>query len=143
MSKQAPTKSRAIAELLSSVTDRNSGRGFAAGLHAAQWEALRYFNRANESARTVTGFAQARGTTQGTATQTVSALVRKGLLKRYTRPDDRRSARLDLTDSGRKHLEADPFHNLVDAVNRLSVDDREALAKGLIALHQWFQRSSE
>jgi DNA-binding MarR family transcriptional regulator len=137
----SPMRTRAIAELLAGISGRSYNRGFTAGLHAAQWEALRYFARANESARTVTSFADARGTTQGTATQTVTALVKKGLLMRRQRSDDLRSRQLDLTDHGRDLLASDPLQALVDAVAGLSGEDREALAQGLIALHQQLRQS--
>lgn len=48
--------------------------------------------------------------------------------------------RLDVTENGRVVLGADPFGNLSDAMNRLSTEEREALAKGLVALHQQLQR---
>ena len=134
-------RTRAIAELLAGVSGRSYSRGFTEGLHAAQWEALRYFARANESARTVTAFAVARGSTQGTATQTVAALVKKGLLTRRARADDRRSTRLDVSERGRELLASDPLQHLIDVLSRLSADDREALAQGLIALHEQLQRS--
>jgi hypothetical protein len=48
--------------------------------------------------------------------------------------------RLDVTENGRAVLRADSLGNLFDAVNRLSTEEREALAKGLVALHQQLQR---
>lgn len=134
-------RTRAIAELLAGISGRSHSRGFTEGLHAAQWEALRYFARANESARTVGAFAQARGTTQGTATQTVTALVRKDLLIRRHRAEDRRIVQLDLTEGGRHLLASDPLQHLIDSLNKLSAEDREALAQGLIALHQQLRQS--
>lgn len=133
-------RTRAIAELLASISGRSYSRGFTEGLHAAQWEALRYFARANESARTVTAFADARGTTQGTATQTIATLVRKGLLVRRPRADDRRSIQIDITEPGRDLLASDPLQHLLVTLGRLSAEDREALARGLIALHEQLQR---
>ena len=134
---------RAIAELLASISGRSYSRGFTDGLHSAQWEALRYFARANESARTVTGFANARGTTQGTAAQTIAALVKKGLVLRRRRADDRRSTRLDLAARGRRLLASDPLQSLINTLSRISSEDREALAKGLVAVHQQIQRSGD
>ena len=132
-------RAHAIAQLLASILGRSYKRGFTNGLHAAQWESLRYFARANQSARTVTAFANARGTTQGTAAQTVAALVKKRLLLRRRRTEDRRSTQIDLTDRGRHLLASDPLQDLADTLNRLSVEDRGALAKGLVALHQQLQ----
>src|SRR5581483_1540762 len=90
------TRSRALVELIERLGRIAHLRGFHLNLNPAQWGALRFLARANPSARTTTVFARANGTTQGTATQTISALVRKGLVSRSPDPEDRRIMRLDL-----------------------------------------------
>jgi DNA-binding MarR family transcriptional regulator len=132
----------AIAELFEAICRDLHSRAFAGGLNPAQWAALRFFGRANGSARTVTAFAAAHRTTSGTATRTVAALVRKNHLARFTVPGDRRVSRLDLTKSGEMLLDADPLGRLIEAVQRLSEPRRAALLEGLWALRQAAGRSA-
>jgi DNA-binding MarR family transcriptional regulator len=124
----------AIAELLEAVSRDLRSRAFAGGLNPAQWAALRFFARANASARTVTAFAAAHRTTSGTATRTVAALVRKNHLTRFPLPADRRVSRLDLTKTGKMLLRADPLRGLIEVVWRLSDLQRAALLEGLLTL---------
>jgi DNA-binding MarR family transcriptional regulator len=126
----------AIAELLEAVSRDLHSRAFTGGLNPAQWAALRFFGRANASARTVTTFAAVHRTTSGTATRTVAALVRKKHLARFTLPDDRRVSRLDLTKTGEMLLRADPLGSLIEAVRRLSEPRRAALLECLWILSQ-------
>ena len=101
------------------------------GLNPAQWAALRYFARANRFSRTVGAFARYHGTTRGTATQTVKALVDKRFLTRQAVKRDRRSVGLRLTEKANKCLLRDPFHDLEHAASALSQDQRSTLAKWL------------
>jgi DNA-binding MarR family transcriptional regulator len=126
----------AIVELLEAVCRDLHSRGFVGGLNPAQWAALRFFGRANASARTVTAFAAAHRTTSGTATRTVAALVRKNHLARLTLPGDRRVSRLDLTKTGEVLLRADPMGSHIKAIRRLSKPQRAALLEGLRILSQ-------
>lgn len=76
----------------------------------------------------MTGFANFQGTTKGTASQTVAALVRKGYLERVADKNDRRVHRLVLTESGTELLDQDPLQALAQAVDRLEEQDRWTLA---------------
>jgi len=102
--------------------------GYTPGLNPAQWAALRYFDEATIERRTVTGFAQFQGTTKGTASQTVAALVRKGYLRRVGDKQDRRVHRLVITDEGQNLLKVDPLQDLSKALETLSQEERWALA---------------
>ena len=102
--------------------------GFTPGLNPAQWAALRYFDEATTERRTVTGFAQFQGTTKGTASQTVAALVRKGYLRRVGDKQDRRVHRLVLTDQSQALLRGDPLQKLGQALESLTQEERWALA---------------
>ena len=102
--------------------------GFTPGLNPAQWAALRYFDEATIERRTVTGFAQFQGTTKGTASQTVAALVRKGYLRRVGDKQDRRVHRLVLTDDSQALLKGDPLQQLSTALESLTQEERWALA---------------
>lgn len=76
----------------------------------------------------MTGFANFQGTTKGTASQTVAALVRKGYLERVADKNDRRVHRLMLTETGEELLIKDPLQALADAVDKLEEQDRWGLA---------------
>jgi DNA-binding MarR family transcriptional regulator len=131
-----PARARALVELIERLGRIAHLRGFHANLNPAQWAALRFLARANPSVRTATGFARANGTTQGTATQTISALARKGLVERSPDPEDRRVVRLDLTRQGVALLADDPLDELVRIVEQLPQARSLALAKELAELNQ-------
>ncbi len=115
---------RAIAELLAQVGRLAQGEGLVHGLTPAQWTALRYFARANRFSRTVSAFAEFHATTRGTASQTVKTLVRRGFLQRTRSQRDGRSARLDVTESGREMLVDDPLEVVAQAAGGLRPSGR-------------------
>lgn len=131
-----PGAARALVELVERLGRIAHLRGFHANLNPAQWAALRFLGRANPSMRTTTGFARANGTTQGTATQTISALVRKGLVARSPDPEDRRVVRLDLTARGAALLADDPLAVLARIIERMPESRSRALAWELAELNQ-------
>lgn len=108
-----------------------NGACFAQGLNPAQWAALRYFADSQTIIPTVTAFARHHGTTTGTASQTVSALVRKGLLARRREPGDRRVNRLEPTAAGRSTLDQDPLDKVARAVETMDGDTLAAFMRGL------------
>lgn len=110
-----------------------NGAAFADGLNPAQWSALRYLADAVPEARTVTAFAQYHATTSGTASQTVAALVRKGLVERLPEPADRRRNRLELSSAGHELLRNDPLGGIAAAIALQPAEVQEALVKGLEA----------
>lgn len=122
---------RAIAELIEQLGRCAWGDAFVQGFNPAQWTALRYFDRANRFSRTVGAFARYHGTTRGTASQTIKALVDKRYLRRRPDTRDHRTFGLDLTAKARRLLVRDPFHALADAADALSTGDRGAVADGL------------
>ena len=120
--------SRSLARLIEQVGKACYNLGYTLGLNPAQWAALRYFQETTTDQCTVTGFANFQGTTKGTASQTVAALVRKGYLKRVADKKDRRVHRLVLTPEGEAMIAQDPLQALADAVEKLEEQDRWALA---------------
>lgn len=124
----------AVAELIEQLGRYAHGAGFSAGLNPAQWTALRYFARANQLSCTVSAFAAYHGTTRGTASQTVKALVDKGFLERRPVEIDQRSFRLSLTKRARGRVADDPICGLVDACSALAPDTRSSVAVGLDAM---------
>ena len=119
---------RGLARLIEQVGKAAYNLGYTPGLNPAQWAALRYFDEATLERRTVTGFAQFQGTTKGTASQTVAALVRKGYLRRVSDKQDRRVHRLMITDEGQNLLRVDPLQELSKALESLEQEERWALA---------------
>lgn len=128
MRTDAKPSTRGLARLIEQVGKAAYNLGYTPGLNPAQWAALRYFDEATVERRTVTGFAQFQGTTKGTASQTVAALVRKGLLQRVADKQDRRVHRLVLTTEGQTVLKSDPLQELSQALETLSDDERWSLA---------------
>ncbi|KIL97632.1 Transcriptional regulator MarR family [Paramagnetospirillum magnetotacticum MS-1] len=124
---------RVAAEAMSQILRLANGAAFSGGLNPAQWSALRYLADTVPEARTVTDFAQYHATTSGTASQTVAALVRKGLVERLPEPGDRRRNRLELTSSGHELLQGDPLGGIAAAIAAQPPELQRALADGLEA----------
>lgn len=122
---------RATAEVMAQVLRSTSSLAFSEGLNPAQWSALRYFAHAAGSARSVVAFARYHGTTKGTASQTIAALEKKGLVVRERSLQDRRTSSLIVTDSGRAALESDPINALAQAIAGLSDHHHRVMAEGL------------
>lgn len=120
--------SKGLARLIEQVGKACYNLGYTPGLNPAQWAALRYFQDSTTDLKTVTGFANYQGTTKGTASQTVAAMVRKGYLHRIADENDRRVHRLALTPKGEALAELDPLKALADAVDRLDEKERWNLA---------------
>lgn len=122
---------RATAEVMAQVLRTTASLAFTEGLNPAQWAALRYFAQATPSARSVVAFARYHGTTKGTASQTIAALLKKGLLERHRGERDRRTVNLVLTDEGRGLLDSDPLNELAAAVGTLGDQHHRAMAEAL------------
>ncbi len=131
---------KAVAELFEHLSRAIYSLSFSEGLNPAQWNALRYLNRANPSSRTMSAFARFHVTTRSTASQTLAALVRKKLIKKARDPDDARIIRLELTTKGQRLLDRDPVNHLVAALEslpperqRIAADTVETLIKAVFA----------
>lgn len=74
------------------------------GLNPAQAAALDYLARANRFSRAPSHVADFLGTTRGTASQTLQALARKGLVQADASTKDRRSLSYSITAAGRARL---------------------------------------
>lgn len=101
------------------------------GLNAAQWEALRYLSRANNFSNSPGALTRYMGATKGTTSQTVLALIKKGLVLKITRNDDARSVVLTLTELGHKTLRDDPLFSLENAIGKLGDKTGKKFSKGL------------
>lgn len=104
--------------------------GRAGRLTPTQAQALAVL-RGHEGAR-VTDLADELAISQPTASDAVTALVRKGLVERTTAPD-RRARRLRLTPRGRREADrvAEWPDLLLSAVDALEPDEQGALLRGL------------
>jgi len=131
MPEQIPTPEQRVAELVEQLGHCACSEAFSAGLNPAQWSALRYFVRANRFSRTVSAFARYHGTTRGTASQTIRALVQKGYLRRLPAARDQRSFRLDATEKAQQTLASDPIVEIAHAAGALPPEQCSALARGL------------
>ena len=106
----------------------------APSLTRAQWGALRYFARANEYSRTASAFGSFHAATPGTVSETISGLVRQGLLRRARSKTDRRIVYLDLTEQGQEVLRADPAGALERALQNLPPEQLASVAASLAAV---------
>ena len=100
-------------------------------LNPAQWEALRFLNRANRFSNSPGALTRYLGATKGTISQTVMALERKGFITKATREGEKRSLSLILTPKGIEALSRDPWGKLATAADDLGGKTRRRLAKGL------------
>lgn len=119
----------AVAHALEQLVRVHFARSFVQGLKPAQWHALRYFAVMPLEERTVTAFARHRGSTMGTASTTISALVRKGYLGRSS--GSARNSGLFVTDAGHELLRDDPINELVRAIDTLDEQERAVLERAL------------
>ena len=125
------TDEQQIAELVLQLSRAAYAQCTAGGPTQAQWQALRFFARANRFSRNVTGFAEFHATTRGTASQTVKSLYEQGYLERIRSEKDGRSARFDLTAAARAVLENDPLECVVRSARKLSTAHKAQTASCL------------
>lgn len=97
-------RAESIHELLGRIARllEAEGRRAGRGLLPAQLQALAYLNRCNRYSDTPAAVADYLGTTRGTASQTIRALERRGLLVRHRDAADRRRFHLRPTTRGRR-----------------------------------------
>jgi DNA-binding MarR family transcriptional regulator len=105
-----------VAELLEYLSERIYSANFSGGLKPAQWAALRYLRRANSSARSITAFAKFHAVSKGAASQTMKALIAKGLVEVGSQHDDRRRKPLRITTKGQSKLAKDPLRHLIQVL---------------------------
>jgi len=118
-----PTPAR-IVDLIERLGRSVRLRSYADNLNPAQWEALRYLARCNARSNTPTALAGFLGTTKGTVSQTVTALERKGLVRKAFRPGQGRALSIKVTRRGRDLLRQDPTEAIETAMRRLVDQDR-------------------
>ena len=108
MSSQGSRSTAKAAELHSLVERLGrvlASEDWAGELNPAQAAALAYLARANRFSRKPSIVAEYLGATRGTVSQTLKALVRKGLVNETADPDDGRSISYEVTPNGHAMLE--------------------------------------
>jgi len=104
------------------------------GLNPAQWEALRFLSRCNENSNSPIALSRYLGATKGTISQTVIALVNKGLVTKTNREGERRSVALFLTDEGRAFMKEDPWKRVEKAFEKKGPKKQARTARTLSQL---------
>ena len=120
-----------LADLVDRLGRIMHGLQFASGLNPAQWEALRYFVRANRYSKTPKALANFLGTTKGTASQTLISLESKGYIRRTRCAADRRSVEIELTHEGRELMGNDPLDQIADAAAEISPAESAVLVAAI------------
>ena len=132
------TSSHEIAGQIERLFRLYNSLAFRNGLRPSQWQTLRFFAEAPEERRTITEFARHRATTMGTASTTVSGLVKRGLLERAGE-SKRRSSGIRLTIHGENALYDDPLIDLARSIDQMSEGTKECFAEGLREVTQRLQ----
>lgn len=101
------------------------------GLTPAQWAVLRYLKRARNTEPTMMGLVRYQKIAPATASETISLLVKRGLLEKERDPNDRRQFLLRLTDEAEKLMEHDPLLQLSVALAEMDESTLHCMADGL------------
>lgn len=135
------SKEFGIAELVGRLGRIAHALQFSNGLNPAQWEALRFFARANKYSSTPGALAEFLGSTKGTVSQTLIALEAKGYVHRARGLTDRRSVKISLTENGRKLLRGDPIRLVEQVGEDLPAGLQQALTDGMSRLIESLNRA--
>jgi DNA-binding MarR family transcriptional regulator len=106
----------------------------ASDLNPAQWEALRYFARANRFSRTPAALAAYLASTRGTISRTLASLEAKGYVQRSASTRDGRSVEFALTEKAETALAGDPLLALAAAMEAALGNATGALCEQLEAV---------
>ncbi|MBX2799310.1 MAG: MarR family winged helix-turn-helix transcriptional regulator [Myxococcales bacterium] len=112
------------------------------GLHPVQLDALAYLASCNRYSDTPAAVAEFLGATRGTVSQTVSALVRKGLVHKRKDSVDGRVVHCELTAAGRQALRDRPSGPVHGALRALRTSDAEQLMQLLTSVLRRAQQVS-
>lgn len=116
--------------LINRLARIDSAAGWTGGLNPTQRAALEYLSEANQFSRSPSHVAEYLGTTRGTMSQTLKALVRKGYAAERRQKSDQRSISFELTEAGAAAVtEPNP---IADAIGSLPAGVQSALRDGLL-----------
>lgn len=112
-------------------------------IQPSQWSILRYFQRAGEDARTVTGLARYLGITKGPASRALANLEKRGLLVARRHEIDGRIQVYALTQLGRDLVAGDPLRDFAHSISGLSDTERQCLVSALTKLSREYGLTSD
>lgn len=121
----------ALSLLLDQVARGLHSLGYEDGLYPAQWAALRYFSSMQPEHCSAIGLARYQGLAFGPVNRTVRTLIDKGLLRKGGSLGKGRITRIELTREGLSRLKRDPLRILNSAVEKLTVEEKIAMASVL------------
>ena len=105
--------------LLDRVMRIHAAEDWGDGLNPAQTAALLYLARANRFSRSPSHVAEYLSSTRGTVSQTLKALLRKGLIQEQRSERDKRSISYDVTQAGHALLDGQTVsHNGLDGLSQ-------------------------
>ncbi|WP_170415451.1 MarR family winged helix-turn-helix transcriptional regulator [Ruegeria atlantica] len=116
--------------LINRLARIDSASGWTGDLNPTQRAALEYLSEANQFSRSPSHVAEYLGTTRGTMSQTLKALVRKGYAIEHRKKSDQRSISYELTEAGVSAVTGS--NPIADAIGNLPVGVRAALESGLV-----------
>lgn len=123
------TRDHGIRILINRLARLDSASGWTGDLNPTQKAALEYLFEANQFSRSPSHVAEYLGTTRGTMSQTLKALVRKGYVTERRQVSDQRSISYALADAGIAAVqEPNP---IADAIGNLPAEVKRALESGL------------
>ncbi|MEK0165531.1 MarR family transcriptional regulator [Phaeobacter sp. A36a-5a] len=116
--------------LINRLARIDSAAGWTGDLNPTQRAALEYLSEANQFSRSPSHVAEYLGTTRGTMSQTLKALVRKGYTAERRQKSDQRSISYELTEAGVAAVtEPNP---IAEAIGNLPAGVHTALKDGLM-----------
>ncbi|WOI52800.1 MarR family winged helix-turn-helix transcriptional regulator [Parvularcula sp. LCG005] len=124
-------RARGTAQLFEQVARRILEKRHRDDLHAAQWSALRYFQRAGRQTANVIGLSQYLGNTSGSTSRTARSLVDRALLTVSPAEHDARSVTFRLTPEGEATLAEDPMLEIAAILDTLPPQELALLSKTL------------
>ncbi|MBI5162955.1 MAG: MarR family transcriptional regulator [Magnetospirillum sp.] len=91
-------------------------------LPPVQWSALRYLARADTVDRSIGGLSAFSGVNRSSASRTIAALAKKGLITAELHDKGRRNRKVELTSAGWRMLDDDPLEALAHHLASLPED---------------------
>lgn len=125
----AMTSEQKIRALMNRLARLDSASSWSGDLNPVQRSALEYLRDANRFSRSPSHVAEFLGTTRGTMSQTLKALLRKGLVAEIRSEVDKRSISYTLTQTGLAMLKEDSV--IAVALKNLKDQDVVDLEGGL------------
>ncbi|MFV1465865.1 MarR family transcriptional regulator [Phaeobacter sp. JH20_02] len=116
--------------LINRLARIDSAGGWTGDLNPTQKAALEYLSEANQFSRSPSHVAEYLGTTRGTMSQTLKALVRKGYATERRQDSDQRSISYALTEDGL--AAAEQANPIAKAIGSLPPDVQRSLKDGLM-----------